>query len=832
VCLVRQLAGDMRFLVSDSEGTFSLTEKFFGDDVPQYAILSHTWGLNAEEVSFKDIVEGTGAYKPDGLRYFWVDTCCIDITNNVELAEVINSMYQWYANATKCYVYLRDVARSGDHDANTWEEEFRKSRWFTRGWMLQELLAPMSVEFFSVHGKKFGTKATLQRQICEITGLPIQALQGAALSTFSIAERISWQEHRETKLKEDEAYSLLGICGVYMPLIYGEGKSNAFKRLRREIDTASNVGIDHNEFSIPFSLSDVYDIEHFIAREAELLDIHASLTSNDSRRIVVLHGLGGVGKTQLAIAYAKRYRQSYSAFFWVHIKDEDSIKQSFSKMAKQILHNQPSATYLSSVGTINLDEIVDAVKKWLSLRNNKHWLMVYDNYDNPKLPNSRDLAAVDIRKYLPESYQGSVIITTRSPRVDIGHTLAIRKLDNIQDSLEILMSTSRIDDLKDDPNAVQLAETLDGLPLALATAGTYLCQAAIDIKDYVRLYHASWDQLQETSPGLSSYEDRTLYSTWQISFDRHWDRDLTKLALHCTASCTPNKDVAKWWLIQRRLLKHAARCSYFVSNDLIPENGLHLALHSIGDFYADQGKQTEAEVMYERALVRRERELGSEDMSTLKTVHKLGVVYRNKGMRAKAKQMYERALAGREKALGAEHIASLYIVSSLSILERDLGNLAESERKYERALAGLVEAERLAKWALDGREKAMGPEHTSTLDTVESLGILYRELGRLAGAEQLHLRALDGREKALGETHMITLSTVSSLGTLYQRQGRLREAEQMHKRALTGITEALGSDHPKTETARQSLQDVYHLLTAPVSPETSRQAQQSAVLTD
>lgn len=219
-------------------------------------------------------------------------------------------------------------------------------------------------------------------------------------------------------------------------------------RERSDADKVT-VGIDHNEFSIPFSLSDVYDIEHFIAREAELLDIHASLTSNDSRRIVVLHGLGGVGKTQLAIAYAKRYRQSYSAFFWVHIKDEDSIKQSFSKMAKQILHNQPSAPYLSSVGTINLDEIVDAVKKWLSLRNNKHWLMVYDNYDNPKLPNSRDLAAVDIRKYLPESYQGSVIITTRSPRVDIGHTLAIRKLDNIQDSLEILTSTSRIDDLKD-----------------------------------------------------------------------------------------------------------------------------------------------------------------------------------------------------------------------------------------------------------------------------------------------------------------------------------------------------------------------------------------------
>jgi hypothetical protein len=101
------------------------------------------------------------------------------------------------------------------------------------------------------------------------------------------------------------------------------------------------------------------------------------------------------------------------------------------------------------VGTIDTKEIVEAVKKWLGSPHNKHWLMVYDNYDNPKLPNSRDPAAVDIRKYLPESYQGSVIVTTRSPRVGIGHAPAVRKLESIQDSLEILTSTSQIRNLKD-----------------------------------------------------------------------------------------------------------------------------------------------------------------------------------------------------------------------------------------------------------------------------------------------------------------------------------------------------------------------------------------------
>ena len=168
-----------------------------------------------------------------------------------------------------------------------------------------------------------------------------------------------------------------------------------------------------------------------------------ALSGDASRHTVVLHGLGGIGKTQLSIAYAKRHMDSYSAIFWLNIKDEDSLKQSFTKVARQILREHPSASRLSSVEIERLDEVIDAVKAWLSLPNNTRWLMIYDNYDNPKLPGNTDPTAVDIRKFLPESYQGSVIITTRSSRVDIGHRIQIRKLENIHDSLEILSNTSR-----------------------------------------------------------------------------------------------------------------------------------------------------------------------------------------------------------------------------------------------------------------------------------------------------------------------------------------------------------------------------------------------------
>jgi hypothetical protein len=181
----------------------------------------------------------------DGLRYFWVDTCCIDKSNHVELQEAINSMFRWYHNAAKCYVYLSDVSTAKQKTSHgptecTWEPAFRESRWFTRGWTLQELLAPRSVNFFSREGKQLGDKATLERHIHEITAIAILALRGTPLCEFGVEERLSWSKGRQTTRKEDKAYSVLGIFGIYMSLIYGEGEENALKRLRKKIDRLPN----------------------------------------------------------------------------------------------------------------------------------------------------------------------------------------------------------------------------------------------------------------------------------------------------------------------------------------------------------------------------------------------------------------------------------------------------------------------------------------------------------------------------------------------------------------------------------------------------------------
>ena len=246
----------MRLLKVDKNGEFSTLTDDKVSDIPAYAILSHTWGEDHEEVSFKDLTVGPRTDKPgyrklkfcaeqaarDEVRFVWVDTCCIDKSNNTELFEAINSMFRWYQRAVRCYVYLPDVhADNGDsnNSIQRWEPHFRKSRWFTRGWTLQELLAPSSVEFFSSTGNKLGDKRSLEQQIHEITGISVQALRGTALSKFAVSERLSWAESRQTKREEDKAYSLLGIFDIHIPLIYGEGMKSAFERLQEQIDKNS-----------------------------------------------------------------------------------------------------------------------------------------------------------------------------------------------------------------------------------------------------------------------------------------------------------------------------------------------------------------------------------------------------------------------------------------------------------------------------------------------------------------------------------------------------------------------------------------------------------------
>ena len=207
----------MRLLTLASSGEPRLGKDYL-EDIPAYAILSHTWGPDEDEVTFENLVTGRSTdqskagytkirfcgeqAKKDGLQYFWVDTCCIDRANHTELSEAIASMFRWYRGAAKCYVYLSDVSVVDEDCQQTgmaWQLALKESRWFRRGWTLQELIAPKTVDFFSRDMVFLGSKATLEQQIKDIVNILVDALRGAPLHLFTVEDRMSWTEKRETR---------------------------------------------------------------------------------------------------------------------------------------------------------------------------------------------------------------------------------------------------------------------------------------------------------------------------------------------------------------------------------------------------------------------------------------------------------------------------------------------------------------------------------------------------------------------------------------------------------------------------------------------------------
>lgn len=270
-------------------------EEFFGDDIPSYAILSHTW--EDGEVTFQDWQDLNAASRKPGyhkikgacrqarlhdLGYVWVDTNCIDKTSSSELSEAINSMFAWYRNAAVCYVYLVDVPWVEVRDSEDPWKYFRRSRWWTRGWTLQELIAPKQVGFYSREWEYIGNRSSyMASQIERITGIDVEILMDPSrLDSVSVAKRMSWLSRRVTTRVEDRAYCMLGIFDINMPLLYGEGPK-AFMRLQEEIIKISN---DHTIFCWQWDDTIPSDWTSVLAPSPDVFKYSGNFVSTTSRQ--------------------------------------------------------------------------------------------------------------------------------------------------------------------------------------------------------------------------------------------------------------------------------------------------------------------------------------------------------------------------------------------------------------------------------------------------------------------------------------------------------------------------------------------------------------------
>lgn len=300
-----------------------------------YAILSHTWGREEEEVTFQDVQANIGRSKlgyskiqftldqarQDGIEHVWVDTCCINKHNYTELAKAINLMYDWYANAAVCYVYLSDVTTSTPGKPSNLGE-FEQSRWFSRGWTLQELIAPSNALFFDRDWSRLGSRASLAASIQSTTGIPSHVLTGiVSLSDISIVDRFRWSVKRQTKEPEDKCYCLLGILGVKLLFNYGEKEEFAQRRLFDEIakEHGAIVADDLRQYVQPRAAPTVSRDERFYP---DLLIKSLRFQNMTSRRDVIELPAHATGSWLLKHPTYKHWLAmetgtDYNGFLWI-----------------------------------------------------------------------------------------------------------------------------------------------------------------------------------------------------------------------------------------------------------------------------------------------------------------------------------------------------------------------------------------------------------------------------------------------------------------------------------------------------------------------------------
>jgi hypothetical protein len=541
----------MRLLAFDSSGRLSPTT--FSSIIPPYAILSHKWDTG--EFVFEDLVNDTGTSKAgyrkikfcakqaarDQLQYFWIDTCCIDKWNLRERSKAINSMFRWYQKAAKCYVFLSDVSVSTATDAHqqsTWEASFRASKWFTRGWTLQELIAPVSVEFFSSEGQRLGDKRSLEQLIHEITGLPVKALRNHPLDEFTVPERLEWAWNRETTEEEDIVYCLLGILDILMPLSYGEGKEKAWRRLHNEVETANAT-----PFIVPFDQND-----RFIGQESQLTELEEKIFASEQTTKIAITGRGGIGKSQLALEFAYRTRQKYKncSVFWIPASNMDSLHQAYAYVAQKL--------QIPGWDSDNADA-KKLVQLHLSKKSAGQWLFICDNADDASLgfAGLSTPRAASLIDYLPQSELGSIIFTTTDS--DTAETLASQNIiellemtpDTAQRMLEKYLSSPAITNGQQE--AKLLLEELSYLPLAIVQAAAYINVNKKTIKDYLSLIAEQKKEVIKLSSEESEDElqhcgtNNPVATTWLISLEQIRRKDPLAAEYIFFMACIDRKDI-------------------------------------------------------------------------------------------------------------------------------------------------------------------------------------------------------------------------------------------------------------------------------------------------
>ncbi|PZD25883.1 CDC6, Cdc6-related protein, AAA superfamily ATPase, partial [Pyrenophora tritici-repentis] len=838
----------MRLLHYNALGRPVLTD-FRGKTIPPYAILSHRW--SDSEILIEDILNGTYKEKEEGyrklefcanqaaqdeLQYFWIDTCCIDRWDLRERSKAINSMFQWYKDAIRCYVFLSDVSVSTKTEPvqqSDWEASFRASDWFTRGWTLQELIAPVLVDFFSCERHHIGDRASLDQLIHNITGIPLAALRNSPLNGFPTSERKRWAENRRTTEEEDIVYCLLGILGVSMPTAYGEGQESAQRRLQAEVEAAGDA-----PSIIPFSQN-----PRFVGRESQLAKLEAKLFSNEqTTTTIAIVGPGGTGKSQLALeaAHRTRHNNKNCSVFWMDVSDKDSLYQSYASVAQK----------LSILGSDDdLADMKQIIERCVVEISTRHCLLIFDNTEDTTLQSSRSFTtgATDLADCLPQSKLCSVIFTTTNSNT--AQALASQNVIALQEltpdtALKMLQTRlARPLANTEQQEAKYLLRKLLYLPLAIAQAAACMNTSGMTVQKYrtqldeheelALEYSGDSSEGMLSGPGVADPAAATLF--FSMSHVRH-DNALAADYLFL-AACVDRKDISlelleaaspqaredaikvldKYALVTRRPAESALDLHRLVHQALRKWLQLRGQLrqwtqHTITQLlrvFPDNEHSNRSK--WRRLLPHAQYALShvladDDDEQRLDLAWKCATTLYSDGRYEEAKELNQgrwndaeklevQVMETRKTKLGADHPDTLTSMANLASTYRNQGRWNDAEKLFVQVM--------------ETSKTKLGADHPSTLTSMANLASTYWNQGRWNDAEKLEMQVMETSKTKLGADHPDTLTSMANLASTYRNQGRWDDAEKLEMQVMETRKTKLGADHPSTLTSMANLASTY-----------------------
>ncbi|KAM7193982.1 hypothetical protein V8F33_007488 [Rhypophila sp. PSN 637] len=756
----------MRLLSSDASEKLSFTS--FKTTLPPYAILSHTWEQNNEEVLYEEGKRGYRKIEFYNIQYFWVDTCCIDKWNDAERSKAINSMFYWYQNATKCYVILSDVSVPDLTDIA------QPSAWFTRGWTLQELIAPASVEFFSLEGHLLGDKKSLQHLICEITSIPAEVLQNSTHS-FNVSDVKEWAKNRITTEPEDQIYCLLSILNVFMIPSYSEGIENATKRLDEELERITSK----TQFIVPYARNN-----NFIGYESQLAELESMVLHGQQTTKIAITGPGGIGKMQqnykncsvfwISAADMDSFYQACSIpdprkLLQVHLSRENDASLGASKQPSQLSDHgciifttasSNTAEVLAPENTIQLDKLVAETASQI----------LRSHLTNFSIANEEQEA-----KHLLEELSCLPLAITQAAAYIKHNKISIRRyLELLSEQKEKPMKASD----KQCGQQLQYRTTDNAIALtsliSLAQISRHNITAANCLKDVLL-------QLLPTTPLYPTRTTRPASSAIELHRLRglfhQWNQEAISILAETFPSAS-HENRSKW----RRLLPHA---KYALADTI----KYAIALYEDGHF--DEAEKLEVQVMETHKT-----KLGADHPDTLTSMANLASTYRNQGRWDDAEKLEVQVMETRKTKLGADHPDML---TSMANLASTLWNRGRWD-----------DAEKLDMQVMETRKMKLGADHPSTLTSMANLASTYRNQGRWDDAEKLDVQVMETSKTKLGADHPDTLTSMANLAmanlaSTYRNQGRWDDAEKLEVQVMETSKTKLGADHPSTLTSMANL---------------------------